>query len=210
MLLKLLPLDGCVSFRNTKVSQKKDRKSFWEQVPLFGKINIRGQTLSWRWRVGSHPTLYMTYSTGVQAWDSVFLQKLQRGEGYDASSWYTEMRFIVGRDSFPIHRSTGTSQFRWLRFPVEWKWGASLGMYMIGNNNVKLQGNVSASYGISEALRIFCQRGVPFKKILEKECRNGIGSINWQRAKENIGKHTVVKSYYVWKIPCTLRLLRSE
>lgn len=166
MLLKLLPLDGCVSFRNTKVRQKKDRKSFWEQLPPFGKINIRGQTLSWRWCVGNHPTLYMTYSTGAQAWDSVFLQKLQRGEGYDASSWYTEMRFIVGRDSFPIHRSTGTSQFLWLRFPVEWKWGASLGMHMIGNNNVKLQGNVSAPYGISEALRVFCQCGAPFKKIL--------------------------------------------
>lgn len=44
--------------------------------------------------------------------------------------------------------------------------GASLGMHMIGNNNVKLQGNVSAPYGISEALRVFCQCGVPFKKIL--------------------------------------------
>lgn len=29
--------------------------------------------------MGSHPTLYMTYLTGAQAWDSVFLQKLQRG-----------------------------------------------------------------------------------------------------------------------------------
>lgn len=36
--------------------------------------------------MGSHPTLYMTYLTGAQAWDSVFLQKLQRGEGYNASS----------------------------------------------------------------------------------------------------------------------------
>lgn len=37
---------------------------------------------------------------------------------------------------------------------------------MIGNNNVKLQGNVGALHGISGALRVFCQCGAPFKKIL--------------------------------------------
>lgn len=37
---------------------------------------------------------------------------------------------------------------------------------MIRNNNVKLQGDVRALYGISEALRVFCQCGAPFKKIL--------------------------------------------
>lgn len=35
---------------------------------------------------------------------------------------------------------------------------------MMGNNNVKLQGNVRA--GISGALRVFCLCGAPFKKIL--------------------------------------------
>lgn len=91
---------------------------------------------------------------------------------------------------------------------------------MIGNNNVKLQGNVSALYGISEALRVFCQCGAPFKKILvirESKSKSTVGKnaemvlvTSTSNALRRTLARTVVKSSYVQKISCTLRLMRSE